>query len=148
VTGVKPPSLPALQAGIEVHIAVLADRLLRGVRQALDQHDWGGLRPSHLRLISSVPAEGATLTQLSEPLFMTKQAVGQFVTHLRDTGHLDLRSDERDRRRRVVVRTPKGDRAVAEVTAVIDEVERAWADRVGREDYATFRRVLEQLTAT
>ena len=131
-----------------MHLAVLADRLLQALRQALGQHDWGGLRPSHFRLMGCVPPAGATITELSVPLFMTKQAVGQFVTHLRDTGHLDLRSDERDRRRRVVVRTPKGDRAVAEVTAVIDEVERAWADRVGREDYATFRRVLEQLTAT
>ena len=130
----------------EVHIAMLADRLLRGVRQLLDQHDWRGLRPSHFRLMSSVPPEGVTLTELSGPLFMTKQAVGQFVTHLRATGHLDLRPDERDRRRRVVVRTELGDRTVAEVNAVIAAVEQQWADQVGREDYAAFRRVLRQLT--
>ena len=129
-----------------MHIAMLADRLLRGVRQILDQHDWHGLRPSHFRLISSVPPGGATLTELSGPLLMTKQAVGQFVTHLQTTGHLDLAPDERDRRRRVVVRTQLGERAVVEVDAVIAAVERQWADHVGQEDYAVFRRVLQQLT--
>lgn len=118
------------------------------MRQALDQHEWGGLRPSHFRLISSVPAEGATLTQLSELLFMTKQAVGQFVTHLRGTGHLDLLADERDRRRRVVVRTRLGDRTVREVNTVIAGVERHWADEVGHDDYAAFRRVLERITGS
>jgi DNA-binding MarR family transcriptional regulator len=125
---------------------MLADRLLRAVRQHLDQHEWRGLRPSHLRLISSVPPDGATLTDLAGPLFMTKQAVGQFVSHLQATGHLDLRADERDRRRRVVVRTELGDRTVAEANAVIAGVEQQWAGQVGQEDYAVFRRVLRQLT--
>ena len=131
-----------------MHIAMLADRLLRAVRQVLDQHDWSGLRPSHLRLLSCVPAEGATLTELSVPLSMTKQAVGQFVTHLRTTGHLDLAPDDRDRRRRVVVRTEVGDNMVAEANTVIAAIEQEWADHVGQEDYAAFRRVLRQLTDT
>ena len=145
---VKSLSLPPVPPEAEVHIAMLADRLLRAVRQQLDQHDWSGLRPSHFRLISSVPPEGATLTELSGPLFMTKQAVGQFVTQLRTTGHLDLVPDGRDRRRRVVVRTELGNTAVAEVNAVIATVEQQWADQVGQEDYAVFRRVLRQLTDT
>lgn len=128
-----------------MHIAVLADRLLRAVRQGLAHHDWGGLRPSHMRLVASVPTAGTTITELSEPLFMTKQAVGQFVAHLRDTGHLDLRADEHDRRRRVVVRTRLGDELVAEVNAVIAGVEAQWADDVGVAEYAVFRRVLEKL---
>ena len=145
---VKLLSLPPVAPEAEVHIAVLADRLLRGVRQLLEQHDWGGLRPSHFRLISSVPPEGATLTDLSGPLSMTKQAVGQFVTHLRTTGHLELVPDARDRRRRVVVRTELGERMVAEVNAVLAAIEHQWTDQVGDADYAAFRRVLRQLTDT
>jgi len=146
VVDVKLLSLPPVPSDADVHIAMLADRLLRAVRLQLDQHDWSGLRPSHFRLISSVPPEGATLTELSGPLFMTKQAVGQFVTHLRTTGHLDLAPDERDRRRRVVVRTELGDRALAEVNAFLAAIEQQWADQVGPKDYAIFRRVLRQLT--
>ena len=131
-----------------MHIAVLADRLLRAVRQELAQHDWGGLRPSHFRLLASVPTSGVTITELSAPLLMTKQAVGQFVAQLHRTGHLELRSDERDRRRRVVVRTPLGDELVAEVDAAIAGVEARWADQVGPEDYAVFRRVLVELVGT
>jgi DNA-binding MarR family transcriptional regulator len=145
---VKQLSLPPVPSEVEVHVALLADRLLHALRHHLDKHGRGGLRPSHIRLISCVPSEGATLTELAGPLFMTKQAVGQFVTHLRTTGHLELRPDDRDRRRRVVVRTGLGDRTVAEVNAAIADVERQWADQVGQEDYAVFRRVLRQLTDT
>jgi DNA-binding MarR family transcriptional regulator len=124
---------------------MLADRLLQAIRQRLDQHDWDGLRPSHFRLMGCVPPSGTTITELSAPLSMTKQAVGQFVAHLRETGHLDLRPDGRDRRRRVVVRTERGDRVVGEVAAAVADLERRWSAGVGAEDYAVFRRVLTQL---
>ena len=142
---VKLLSLPPLPAESERHLALLADRLLQGLRQGLEQRDWGGLRPSHFRLMGCVPRDGATITELAAPLFMTKQAVGQFVAQLCETGHLNLLVDPQDRRRRVVVRTDLGDRVVAEVTAVIGAVEQHWIEQAGSEDYAVFRRVLERL---
>ncbi len=127
------------------HIAVLADRLLREVKHALSGQDWGGLRSSHFRLLSTVPPSGSTITELSAHLLMTKQAVGQFVKQLRGTGHLDVEADPLDRRRHVAVRTPLGDRTVLAVDEAIAQLEDEWAQRVGAERYAVFRGVLLEL---
>lgn len=143
---VKTDGLPPLPEHVDAHVAVLAERLLQLVRQSLLAYDWDGLRIVHFRLLSCVPPGGATITALSEPLAMTKQAVGQFVSQLQESGHLRLQPDKADRRRRVVVRTARGDRTVAAVDSAIADVEEQCAARVGAERYAEFRAVLQELT--
>jgi DNA-binding MarR family transcriptional regulator len=126
-------------------VAALADRLLDAVRRSLAQEEWEGLRPSHLRLLGFVPPEGTTTTDLAPLLRMTKQAAGQFVGYLEGTGHLQVRTDGSDRRRRVVRRTERGDAAVAAVDARLDALEARWAERVGADRYRTFREVILEL---
>ena len=133
---------------VDAHAAVLVGRLMEEIRLAFDAEDWDGLRQSHFRLLAQVPPEGVSVTDLAATLRMTKQAAGQFVTHLEGTGHLTTRTDPADRRVRLVVRTALGDRTSKAVTARIRRVERAWARRVGAERYAQFRAVLEDLVAT
>ena len=41
------------------HVAMLLGELLGTVRAAFLEHEWGGLRPSHVRVLSSVPEAGA-----------------------------------------------------------------------------------------
>jgi len=107
--------------------------------------EWGGLRQSHFRVISSVPPEGISVTELAERVGMTKQGCGQFVTTLVGSGHLKVEEDRADRRVRRVRRTPKGNRTIASVTDRILAIEDDWASRVGERRYRTFRRVLEEL---
>ena len=142
---VKAWTPPPLPQHVDAHVAVLAERVLQLVRHSLLAQDWGGLRIVHFRLLSSVPPSGATTTALSEPLSMTKQAVGQFVAQLEASGHLRRQADEQDRRRRVVVRTAVGDRTVAAVSSAVADLESQWAARVGTERYAQFRSVLTEL---
>jgi DNA-binding MarR family transcriptional regulator len=145
VVEVKVFPLPPLPEDVEVHVVALTDRLLQVVRQALMAQDWGGLRNSHFRLLGCVPPAGTTISELSAVLFMTKQAVGQFVTQLQDTGHLVVRSEDQDRRRKIITRTAEGDRVVERVNATIGELEQQWSDLVGRADYRTFLQVLERI---
>ena len=140
--------LAPLPDWVDVHAAVLVGRLMEEIRLAFDGEDWGGLRQSHFRLLAQVPPAGISVTDLAATLRMTKQAAGQFVTQLEGTGHLATGTDPGDRRVRLVVRTPLGDRTSKAVTARIRRVERAWARRVGAERYAQFRAVLEDLVAT
>lgn len=127
------------------HVAVLLGKLLLEVRAAFDNEDWGGLRQSHFRLLSQVPRAGISVTNLAVQLGLTKQAVGQFVTSLEESGHLETRASPADRRVRVVVRTPLGDATDRAVTVRIRRLERQWARRVGPESYAVFRDVLATL---
>lgn len=142
---VKVAPLPPLPEGAEAHVIALAGRLLEVARQTLLARDWDGLRPSHFRLLSLVPAEGATITELAGVLFMTKQGVGQFVTQLQGTGHLEVTPDAADRRRRVVRRTVSGDQLVSDVSRTIAAIEQHWQQQVGSDRYRVFRDVLQEI---
>ena len=133
------------RGGDDPHVAVLLGKLLLEIRAAFAGEDWGGLRQSHFRLLSQVPPSGISVTDLAVLLGMTKQAVGQFVTLLVESGHLEVRDSPADRWVRLVVRTRLGDDTNRAVTARIRRIERQWARRVGPERYAAFRDVLETL---
>ena len=129
------------------HVAVLMGRVFDALRAAMPAEEWDGLRQSHLRVLTSVPLEGISITDLGERVRMTKQGCGQFVGRLEGTGHLRVDPDPADRRVRRVSRTPRGDRAVADATAHILDLERQWAEQVGERRYRTFRAVLGELAA-
>ncbi len=138
---------PSLPDDVELHVPMLAGKLVAEVRQMFTPEDWGELRQSHLRLLATVPRDGISVTDLAAALGMTKQACGQFVTALEGSGHVATRTDGADRRVRRVVRTPLGDQIVRATNARIRRIERQWARRVGAQRYATFRAVLEELAS-
>jgi DNA-binding MarR family transcriptional regulator len=123
----------------EWHAPLLMGVLLREVSGVFADEEWDGLRQSHFRVITSVPAEGISVTELGERVGMSKQGCGQFVTALVESGHLRVAADPRDKRVRLVRRTAKGNRTIAAVTQRMLTIEDEWADRVGR------RRLLEEL---
>ena len=129
----------------ELHATLLMGLLFREVAQAFASDDWQGLRQSHFRVISAVPPEGISVTELGERVGMSKQGCGQFVTSLVETGHLRTEPEPADRRIRRVRRTAKGTRTIAAVTKRMLEIEDEWAARVGERRYRTFRSVLEDL---
>lgn len=127
---------------------MLMGLLLRQVRDTFADEDWAGLRQSHFRVLSCVPAAGVSVTDLAERVGMTKQGCGQFVTHLVQSGHLTSDPDPDDRRIRLVQRATLGDRTIAAVTERNLRIERDWAARVGEQRYRTFRQVIEDLALT
>lgn len=145
MTSVKGVSRRPVPAAGEPHFAELAGELMNVIRQTFAAEDWQGLRQSHFRLLSFVPPEGISVTDLAVRLGMTKQGCGQFVQQLTGSGHLEVRADPDDRRVRLVARTPLGDETLRAVQARILRIERGWARRVGRERYAAFRAVLREL---
>ena len=129
----------------ELQVALLMGLLFRDISRSFSGEDWGGLRQSHFRVISGVPDQGISVTELGERLGMTKQGCGQFVTHLEQTGHLRAEPDPDDRRVRRVHRTTLGQETIDAVTAQMLRLEEGWADLVGERRYRTFRAVLEEL---
>src|SRR5680860_7311 len=99
----------------ELHVPLLMGLLFREVRDVYAAEDWGGLRQSHFRVVSSVPPEGISVTDLGERVGMTKQGCGQFVASLVESGHLRVHQDSTDRRVRLpfgVRRTRRTQRSV------------------------------------
>ena len=104
------------------------------------------LRPSQFRVIAMVPYDaGISMTDLAERVGMTKQGVGQFVSRLVESGQLAIEEDPRDRRRRVVTRTRRGNEVTAELAWMLERLEEKWAKQVGERRYAQFRRTLEDI---
>ena len=139
MVSVNPPGGP--------HVALLLGALLGQVRGSFFEHEWGGLRPSHVRVLSSVPEGGCAVTELAHLVGMTKQGCGQFVTTLVESGHLAESRATADRRVRLVTRTPAGDATLIRFAAVMAGLEEQWRDAVGSRRYAAFRGVLDELSA-
>jgi DNA-binding MarR family transcriptional regulator len=129
----------------ELHAPLLMGLLFRHVHDVFASEDWGGLRQSHFRVVAWVPPEGISVTELAERVGMTKQGVGQFVTHLVGTGHLSEGADPGDRRVRLVRRTRKGRALLAAVRDRNLRIEADWAEHVGESRYREFRTVLEEI---
>lgn len=125
----------------------LVSAVFETVRAKIQSGGFEGLRPSHLRVISCVSADGTNITELAERVGMTKQGCGQFVSQLTESGHLRVTPDPSDRRGRIVTRTARGRCSVAHFERMLADLERGWQDAVGAERYATFRTVLEELAA-
>lgn len=104
-----------------------------------------GLRSSHYRVLRAVPGEGIRISDLGARVGMTTAGSGQFVKSLVSTGHLRVEVHDMDRRSRIVVRTPVGDRAVVAITKRLQRTEKQWAKRVGAARFDTFRGVLAEL---
>ncbi|MEV6281859.1 MarR family winged helix-turn-helix transcriptional regulator [Kribbella sp. NPDC051770] len=123
-------------------MARLRDEIVVDVRPPFTE-----LRVSHYRLLDMIPAEGARITDLAAHAGMTKQGLGQHVDYLQARGYAESARLESDRRVRLVRRTAKGDEATAFARAAIERVEEGWAERLGAERYADFRKALLEIGA-
>jgi DNA-binding MarR family transcriptional regulator len=138
MTGVK--RLPA----VEPHLPMMMGMVFARVRAQLAE-DAPDLRPSQLRVLEWLPAEGLTITELAECAEMTTQGCGQFVRQLDALGMVEVTVADHDARARVVRITDRGRDAVARSAAVLRACDDAWAAQVGPERWRVFREVLEEV---
>ncbi|CAM2840973.1 MarR family winged helix-turn-helix transcriptional regulator [Skermania piniformis] len=140
-------SVDELVVPAEQHVPMWMGFLAQQIREQFAGEDWGGLRQSHLRVLTSIPTGGVNITELAERVAMTKQGCGQFVGQLADAGLVRVRPDPADRRVRTVQRTRAGASMVRRYSRRIEQIEQDWASAVGPERYAVFRDVLHSLAA-
>ena len=148
---------PVTFADIETqHLGYLLNVATRHVRRdvmelaavgGLAERHTPTLRPSHFRLLSIIPADGARITDLTYVADMTKQGIGQFMDHLEEHGYVHSSHDPLDRRARVVRRTELGDQAVRDTQLLFEQLERRWRETLGAARYDTFRAVLFDIAA-
>ncbi|MFC7361363.1 MarR family winged helix-turn-helix transcriptional regulator [Nocardioides astragali] len=129
---------------VEPHLPMLMGMVFGHLRERLAQ-EAPELRPSQLRVLEWLPAEGLTISELAECAEMTTQGCGQFVRQLAALGMVEVSVADHDARARRVRITPAGREAVARGTAVLQAYDEAWAQRVGVERYRVFREVLAEV---
>lgn len=126
------------------HLPMLMGMVFGRLRERLAT-EAPALRPSQLRVLEWLPAEGLTISELAECADMTTQGCGQFVRQLETLGMVEVSVPERDARARVVRLTDDGRGALARSAAVLAACDEEWAARVGPERWRVFREVLEEV---
>ena len=132
--------LPAVRP----HLPMLMGMVFGRVRDRLAA-EAPDLRPSQLRVLEWLPAEGLTISELAECAEMTTQGCGQFVRQLESLGMVEVSVAEHDARARVVRITDAGRDAHARAAAVLAACDEEWSARVGPERWRVFREVLEEV---
>ncbi|HEY8473687.1 MAG TPA: MarR family transcriptional regulator [Natronosporangium sp.] len=136
--------------GRDPDLGVLAARLLFGLQQEvfarLAEHGHDQVRPRHGAVLAYLEADGLRATELARLSGRPKQVIGRLVDELEALGYVERRTDPTDRRGKLVALTDRGREEQRLADEIIADIERRHARRVGKADYATFRRVLRTLT--
>ena len=130
------------------HVFAALDRLRRRADQdmaRLTAHVTQPLRGSHGRLLGLVPEAGIRPSEIAADAWITKQAVGTRLREMEELGWIRREPDPEDGRALIVKRTAAGTRVRQGARQAIAALEDDWGETVGRERYATFRAVLDEL---
>lgn len=133
-------SVPIGMVAARLHRAAQVDCLAR-----LNEAGYTDLRMRHLALLEGMPREGGRVTTLATQTGMTKQAMGELIDEIEASGYIERRNDPADRRARLIVFTPKGQRAYEHAFVILGEMERDYAATVGPARYSETRSTLEEL---
>jgi DNA-binding MarR family transcriptional regulator len=130
------------------HIARWLEQVTRRLQDELGVHGWRDfpeLRGSHRRILQMIPPHGIRITDLALLAGMTKQALGEFVDWLEQSGFVASGRDPADGRVRLVTRTEQGDAAASAAQRAIEAVERGWRQEIGDSRYETMKQAMRDL---
>lgn len=85
------------------------------------------------RLLARVTEEGIRVTQLAESAQVTKQTAGFLIDQVERAGYVERVPDPSDARARLVMIGPRGREAQKVARRVERQIEREWAEHLGRD---------------
>ncbi len=131
-------------------LGVLAGRLLFAVQRelfgTLAARGFGDLNPRHGAVLAYLDPAGVRATELSRLSGQHKQIVGTLVDELEALGYVERRPDPSDRRAKLIRPTARGLDQMRTADAIMADMQRRHAQRLGAEDYARFKRLFTDIT--
>jgi DNA-binding MarR family transcriptional regulator len=112
----------------------------------LRERGYPDVRLAHSALFAHIDPEVRRSSELAERAGMTKQGMGQLVADLEKKGYVERVEDPADGRAKLVRLTQKGRRHVRDAREIIDEIEEAYALRLGDGRLETLRAILTDLS--
>jgi DNA-binding MarR family transcriptional regulator len=112
----------------------------------LQQRGHTDVRTGHIPVFSNVDKDGTRITDLAARAGMTRQMMGRLVRELEALGYATSRSDPADQRAIVVALTDDGWRFCDDAQEVMTELEREYAELLGRDGLRRLREGLIRLT--
>jgi DNA-binding MarR family transcriptional regulator len=101
------------------------------IRQQIAEAGHRDVTQAHLKLLRSLPLEGARLTELAQRLGITPQSAGARVDELVACGYLERKADPSDGRATVIRFSSRGRRMLAQAPGLVADIERLYAERLG-----------------
>ncbi|ETK37936.1 hypothetical protein MPTA5024_01405, partial [Microbispora sp. ATCC PTA-5024] len=121
------------------------DVTLAVLHRRLEEEGFEGIRYSHGAVFRFIDAEGSRLTVLAERSGLSKQALGEVVTELERHGYVERTADPDDHRAKIIRLTERGIKARVAAARILGDIERRWAQHLGRDRVAAMRTTLEEV---
>ena len=128
---------------------MLAASLLQPVQEELQaglaDKGHSQLRACHGVVLAHLASSDERLTRLAELCRQPKQYIGRLVDELEALGYVERRPDPRDRRGKLIAITKRGRAQRADTQRILERIESRFAEQIGDEEFAQFRRLLAQI---
>jgi DNA-binding MarR family transcriptional regulator len=130
----------------ESGLGILAARLLFAIHDELYARLWEAgheqLTNLHGAVIAHLDEEGTRATELARRSGRHKQVIGRIVDELEALGYVERRSEEVDRRAKLVVPTKRGREVMRLSDEIVRDMERRVATSLGKSALNEFRKTL------
>ncbi|MET8998590.1 MarR family winged helix-turn-helix transcriptional regulator [Amycolatopsis sp. Hca4] len=131
-------------------LGVLAGRLLFAVQRelfsTLAERGFADLKPRHGAVLAYLDPDGVRATDLSKLSGQHKQNIGILIDELESLGYVRRLPDPRDRRAKLICPTDRGLAQMRTADAIMADIQRRHAERMGAADYERFKRRLIDIT--
>lgn len=114
--------------------------------ERLAEQGFDDVHPSHFAVFQYPGPDGVSPSELAARLGTTKQAMNHLLRRLETHGYLELAAG-RDARSRAIRLTRRGHALIAAIRAIVRTIEQRWAALLGAGEFATLRRLLQELGA-
>jgi DNA-binding MarR family transcriptional regulator len=145
----KPRRVDRLASAEEQRRRNMRQQLLRASRivnrhvvEGLNARGYDNLRSTHTTLLSNIDLTGSSVTAAAERAGISKQAMGRLASELEDAGYIRVRSDPEDARVRFLQLTKSGQKLMLDSLEVMAELERRYAEAIGRAQLGALMRGL------
>jgi DNA-binding MarR family transcriptional regulator len=103
------------------------------------------MRDAHLHIFGNVGVDGVRLATLAGRAQLSLAACAELVDDLQRKCYLERRRDPADGRAKLIFPTVRGREVLAPAGKRVAEIETAWGDHVGPEEFDNAMRVLGRL---
>jgi DNA-binding MarR family transcriptional regulator len=135
---------PADQPRFGALLRLCTQHARRHIIEAIGAAGFTDLQDAHLAVFQYPAPDGVRPSELARRIRMSRQATNYLISQLEQLGYLERRAAG-DGDRRLVYLTRRGHTVFETIFAALRDLERRWADKVGRKRFDDFIEVLRAL---